>query len=664
MRIYLKIIVLTAYYVDKQNKFMKTLFRQLSILTLFLSFTALSAQFVVPTKAEEFEKVKAKNRMSQKSAPQTADYDVNYYHIKLDLDPNVRYVDGSVTTYFTVQVPTLNSIFFDLDAQLNVDSVRYHNTTYTNHLRSGFNTVEFPFPTALANGTLDSLTIFYKGTPPGPATGTPFARVNIAGGDLIWTLSEPYGAQDWWPCKNDLTDKADSISMTIGVPLGNKVAAIGLLNKIDTVSSTEVYHWKTTYPTVAYLVAFGAGNYDFYEEVYPLNNDSILMHHFLYSNQTQAQSTVGILPFMQLFDSLFGEYPFIEEKYGHASFTFGGGMEHQTMSFMGGYGGGLKAHELAHQWFGNKITCGSWKDLWLNEGFATYLTGLTYQFGKGGHPKSLWQTWLSQAESGSRTFPHGAVYRTGTDTNNVGTLFNGQVYNKGAITLHTLRWAIGDSAFFAGTRNYINDPALIYGFAKTTDLQQHMEASSGRNLQEFFDDWVYGKGYPEFRTRWGQTGNQFDINIEQIPTDTSVSFFNIPVPYQLTGPNLDTIIVLDPSTNIQTFTLNINKTVNNVVFDPRNDIFAEETFTVVGLNELQEKESKIMVAPNPTNGTINIIKNDAFDAKTITIYSTKGSIVYTGAFQRELNLNELNSGLYILELRSDSNVSRTKIIKN
>ena len=146
--------------------------------------------------------------------------------------------------------------------------------------------------------------MIYRGTPRSGQSSAPYAQVSIPNGNLIWTLSEPYGAQEWWPCKNDLTDKADSVSINVSVPLGNRVASNGLLLSIDTSATKETYHWKTTYPTVAYLVAIGAGKYDFYEEKYAINNDSLLMHHFLYSNQTQAQSTDGVLPFLQLFDEL------------------------------------------------------------------------------------------------------------------------------------------------------------------------------------------------------------------------------------------------------------------------------------------------------------------------------------------------------------------------
>lgn len=641
---------------------MKFTVKLFSIASIFILINSLTAQHVVPTKAEEFEKIKAQAKFNAKSVPQTLQYDVNFYHIKLDLDPAVRFINGNVTTFFTVTDSVMNSIFFDFSNLMTVDSVVYQGTTYNNYSRALLNTVEFTFPNPISQGTVDSLTIFYRGTPGGSPTGTPFARVNIPGGNLIWTLSEPYGAQEWWPCKNDLTDKADSVAISVTVPLGNRVASNGLLLSIDTVSAKHTYNWKTTYPTVAYLVSIGAGKYDFYKEKYFINGDSILMHHFLYSNQTVAQSRVGMVPFMELFDSLFGEYPFIKEKYGHASFTFGGGMEHQTMSSMGGYGGELKAHELAHQWFGNKITCGSWRDLWLNEGYASYLTGLTYQFGKG-HPKSVWPRWLDLTEAGGRNYPNGAVYRTGVDTTNVNSLFNGQVYSKGGITLHTLRWKIGDSAFFAGVRNYINDSTLAYGFARTSDMQRFFEVSSGQNLTEFFSDWIYGKGFPQFSSFWSQNGTNFSLNVQQTPTDPSVSFFNIPVPYRLTGPNLDTIIVVDPSSVNETFILTINQTVTNVELDPRNDIFSRELITT-GINQITTEAPQFFVAPNPSSNYIAIVSNKSIKVSSVLIYDSKGSLVINSIASDYIDINNLKSGIYFVEIKTRNKVDRIKLIKN
>ncbi|MFT6167082.1 MAG: aminopeptidase N [Vicingaceae bacterium] len=627
-------------------------------LLLFLSFISitLSAQHV-PTKLFDVEKRSAIGRMNNKSAPQTADYNVHYYEIDLLLDPAVRFVEGSVTVHFQALTP-MDSIVLDFGNQLIVDSTVYHHTTFLTANTSGFNTVSFVFPNNVNTTTQDSVQIFYRGTPRGNPVGTPFARVNVPNGNLIWTLSEPYGARDWWPCKSDLADKADSISIHVTVPQGNKVASLGLLQGIDTVGTDLKYKWKTTYPTVAYLVAIGAGKYDSYQDQLYVHGDSILMEHYLLQNQSQSQSLAGVQDFMVMFDSLFGEYPFKKEKYGHASFTFGGGMEHQTISFMGSYGGGLKAHELAHQWFGNKITCGSWSDLWLNESFATYITGLTYQFGVVHNP-AFWPVWLDQTKRSGLSFPNGSVYRY--DTSSVNSLFNNQVYNKGAITLHTLRWKVGDSAFFAGVRNYIDDTTLAYGFARTPDLQRHLEASYGQSLMEFFNDWVYGPGFPQMHTSWSSNGNNLTLTVTQIPSDSAVSFFEIPIPYRLMGNNLDTIIVVEPTTNFQTITIPNLPGVTNVIFNPDDQIFARELFTV----EISETPaaSNIMVFPNPTRDFLYFENSTSSVGRTVRIYSLDGKLVQQQVFNRLIDIQQLNNGFYFLEIEGDTEIQRTKFQK-
>ncbi|MDC1451579.1 M1 family aminopeptidase [Vicingaceae bacterium] len=627
-------------------------------LLMFLCFVSLtlSAQHV-PTRLFDVEKRSAIGKMNNKSAPQTSDYNVHYYKIDLVLDPAVRFVQGNITVHFEA-LTAMDSIVLDFGNQLVVDSIVYHQITYLTANTNGFNTVSFVFPSRNPSQTYDSVQVFYKGTPSGNPVGTPFARVNVPNGNLIWTLSEPYGASDWWPCKSDLTDKADSISIQVTVPQGNKVASLGLLQGIDTIGTNLKYKWKTTYPTAAYLVAIGAGKYNSYQDQLYVKGDSILMEHYLFQNESQGQSLVGVQDFMVLFDSLFGEYPFKDEKYGHASFTFGGGMEHQTISFMGSYGGGLKAHELAHQWFGNKITCGSWSDLWLNESFATYITGLTYEFGVV-HNTLFWQVWLDQTKRSGFAYPNGSVYRY--DTSNVNSLFNNQVYNKGAITLHTLRWKIGDSAFFAGVKNYISDSSLAFGFARTPDLKAHFEASYGQSLTEFFNDWIYGPGYPQMNTTWSVNGSNLTLNVYQLPSDTAVSFFEIPIPYRLTGNNLDTIIVVNPSANNQTFNIPNLPGVTNVIFNPDDRIFAKELITV----EISEAAAakKLAVFPNPTRDYLYFENKADYIGSAVRIYSLEGKLVQQQRFNQYIDVSNLSNCFYVIEIEGNNEVQRTKFQK-
>ena len=631
--------------------------KRIAFLLLTACFTA-SAQHV-PTKLFDAEKRSAKIRMNHKSAPQTAEYDVHFYELDLNLNPAVRFVQGSVNVHFQALV-TMDSIVLDFGNQLVVDSIVYQQNTSLTANTNGFNTLSFVFPNPISQFAYDSVQVFYKGTPRGNPAGTPFARVSVPNGDLIWTLSEPYGARDWWPCKCDLTDKADSLNIDVTVPQGNKVASLGLLQGIDTIGTNLRYRWKTNYPTVAYLVAIGAGKYDFYQDYLYVKNDSILFDHYLFQNETQAQSLAGVQKFMVMFDSLFGEYPFKNEKYGHASFTFGGGMEHQTISFMGNYGGGLKAHELAHQWFGNKITCGSWSDLWLNEAFATYITGLTYEFGVV-HDTIFWPIWLDQTKRSGLSFPNGSVYRY--DTTNVGSLFNNQVYNKGAITLHTLRWKIGDSAFFAGVKNYIQDSTLAFGFARTPDLQWHFEASYGQSLTEFFDDWIYGPGFPQIYTTWSQSGGNFTINVQQIPSDTNVSFFEIPVPYRLIGNNLDTIIIVDPSANFDTFNFSNFPSIQNVIFNPNDQILAAELLTVQ-VDDIDKDENNFKLFPNPTSAFLFVSLNDSEQTQQrFRIYNLQGKLVQEQAIQQKIDVSAFSNGLYIVEMVSNENTYRAKFQK-
>src|SRR5690606_363501 len=283
-------------------------------------------------------------------------------------------------------------------------------------------------------------------------------------------------------------------------------------------------------------------------------------------------------PIMDFFETMFEPYPFADEKYGHAQFNFGGGMEHTTVSFMGSFGRSLIAHELGHQWFGDKITCGSWSDIWLNEGFAEYLSGMVYDFFDGEEVFNQWKQFKVQNITSQ---PGGSLYVPTGDLNNVDRIFSSRLsYNKGSMVVHMLRFKLGDEAFFQGVKNYLADPELAYGYALTGDLKAHLEATSGQDLTEFFNDWVYGQGYPAYNIivqNWGPGQARFLVN--QMQSHSSVSFYEMPVPVRVFGGGgQQADLILDVTSNGQAIIAPVPFVVTGIQVNPKFDLITGVNF--------------------------------------------------------------------------------------
>jgi len=426
---------------------------------------------------------------------------------------------------------------------------------------------------------------------------------------------------------------------------------------------TKTTHFEHNYPIPAYLVAIAVTNYQIFTQTAGTAPNTFPIVNYIYpeSYTSAVTSLAQTLPIMDLFETLFEIYPFSDEKYGHAQFGWGGGMEHTTVSFMGNFSRGLIAHELAHQWFGNKITCGTWKDIWLNEGFATYLSGLVIENLDGAPNFVSWKTSLINNITSQLG---GYVYLQDSDLTNVGRIFSSRLsYNKGAMVLHMLRWQLGDTAFFQGVKNYLSDPNLAYDYAITSDLQSHLELASGQNLTEFFSDWIYNQGYPTYTISAQNVGNSnVQLQVFQTQSHPSVSFFKLPVPVRLLGANGEQHdAVLNSTENGQLFTVSVPFPVTGIVFDPNKHIISKNNTATLGL-DFEAIDALIELYPNPTNDLFSIDLPASVSFEKLEVYSTLGQRVGVST-SPSFSIAALSGGIYQVRITTSEGVFHKKVIK-
>ena len=604
----------------------------------------------------------ASNLMAVAINPNTLNYDVTYHKLEFTIDPAVYFVAGKVTTTYTA-LANMNTITFDLATQMVVTSVKKDNINLA-FSQNASNELVITLPVTQAIGTAATVEIIYSGAPTSGGFGS-FESTTHNGVPVLWTLSEPFGARDWWPCKQDLNDKINSIDVFITAP-SQYVAVSNGLEQSQVVNGTnKTTHFHHGYPIPAYLICMAATNYTVYTQAagtapntYPIVN-YIYPENFNSAVQTQLDQTPLIL---DLYSNLFEIYPFHNEKYGHAQFGWGGGMEHTTVSFMNNFNRSLIAHEMGHQWFGDKITCGTWKDIWLNEGFATYLASLVIE-NFDGTPAFI--TDKTNMIDYITSQPGGAVYLTDTEATNVGRIFSSRLtYNKGAMVLNMLRLKLGDTAFFQAMKNYLADSNLAYKYAITTDLKFHMEAVYGSSLTEFFNDWIFNQGYPSYTItaqNWG--AGQVKVIVNQTQSSTTVSYFEMPVPLRFVDVNgqiFDTVV--NNTTNGQEFIISVPFSITGVEFDPKKDIISKDN-NISLANEIFDLEKAISLYPNPATDVLHIQLPTSISLEKVTIFNNLGQVVLENN-ALDFSLSSISSGVYAVQLQTSEGVFHKKIIKN
>ncbi len=596
--------------------------------------------------------------------------DVTYYRLNLHITTSPNFLRGVVTLKAISKVDQLATLSLDLTNTLTVDSIKMENVNvqFVQHPT----TVSIELNRSYGFGQMVVLDVYYQGIPQGTGFGS-FVFGGHGSTPWVWTLSQPYGSRDWWPSKDHPIDKADSVDIHVTCRQDFKVASNGKLVSItQNPDNTHTYFWSTRYPIATYLVFVSLTNYAEFTDWYRYSpTDSMpVLNYVLPQHLTQARDSLSkVLPMLDIFSDRFGPYPFLNEKYGHAQFGSGGAMEHQTMTSLtlAAFEEYVLAHELAHQWFGDLITCANWQHLWLNEGFASYGESI-YAEGRYGI-----QQYRNRMHETMTTAKRAVGPLVKIDTSVVRTLFDQPtVYRKGASVLHMLRRVLGDSVFFHALKSYAADPRLSFGVALSEDFQFVCETVSQQSLGWFFQQWLYGEKYPTYSFSWSSVqrsnGYEVTVNLSQSTGTANPAFFTMPVDFRFSTDDRDTTVTFFNDANPQQFSAILSRRPAKVELDPDNWILRD-----IRTNPAIPVDFRLRPNyPNPFNGS-TVIEYEVPRAAFITlaVFNLLGQQVrtlvnepvYPGLHRTTFEADGLPSGVYYYRLQAGQTFrTRTAVV--
>ncbi len=532
---------------------------------LFLSTVIASGQTIFKNAQQTTDLIsKLQHLESLKTANQDM-YDVKYYGLDLKVDPVAKKVSGTVTVKAQVTGTSISQMELNLvqsDTVLQVmSSGRSLAFSHQNDM------LAITLDRTYSAGEFVSVAVTYRFS----ESGVGVYYETSASQPLIYSFSEDdIGAKSWIPCKDLPSDKADSADIKITVPSNLIVAANGTLIAVYDSTTTKTYWWHEGYPIATYLISFAAHPYKIYTQYYKYSpTDSMqIQNYVLPANLATAPTTYAKVPGMIKFMSdMFGQYPFIKEKYGHAEvINFGFDMEHQTCTTVDVTvrSVGAIAHELAHQWCGDLVTLKDWSHIWLNESFAPYMAIIWYgqEYGQAAF----------NSEMSSPPIGPGKV----VDPSNANT-------GRGVWVLHMLRHIVGDSTFFNIMKSYFADPRFKYGNATTDDFTNICQQVSKKDLRRFFQQWLYGEYCPVYVNQWTSTpnGSQYVVNltIQQVQFRTN-TIFQMPIDITVRTAAGDTTIVVYDSLQTQSFQFTVRAQPTSLVLDKDNWILKDPALPV------------------------------------------------------------------------------------
>ncbi len=599
------------------------------------------------------------------------DYDVTFYYLDIEVSSTSISVGGTVEIHATVVADEMDVFAFELNAALSLDGIIFNGIAIDDWTWEGDNVLaEVP---VLQQGDMFVAEITYGGTPP---TGGFFSGItndysNTWQKNVTWTLSEPFAAKDWWPTKQVLTDKADSVWVFLTTSSSEMAGSQGLLTNVTDLGNNQLrYEWKSNYPIAYYLISFAVSDYqeyNIYAKPDALVNDSILVQNFVYNHPnylpSQQSNIDATVPMIELFSDLYMLYPFYEEKYGHCITQLGGGMEHQTMSTMGSFSFNLVAHELGHMWFGDNVTCATWSDIWINEGFATYSNYLAQEKINGWNSG---QSFMINTHNNVMSSPGGSVYIPPSEISpdNIWRIFSGRLsYDKGASIIHVLRHEINNDTVFFDVMNTFQ-LAFADSTATGEDFRMIAEEVTGMDLEQFFAQWYYGEGYPKYDIEWYMFDDMFNMYVTQSGS-SSTSFFEMTMDYKLTFfDGSDTTIRLYQDTNLEHYAIDFGKQVAFIQVDPNSWTFERVNSLIVGSPE-KSGLNYFSMHPNPASDQLNLAFSEDQIHKIAVSDASGKLLVYSevNGLYHQLDISDLPAGLYFISVSNKSGTTTKKLIK-
>ncbi len=511
-------------------------------------------------------------------------YDALHYLVKIGLDLDRKTFEGAATVTVASLREGLTACVLDAE-EFTVTSVVSDDGSPLKFDQTAKElTVHLPRPYKF--GEELSLTCFYQGRD--PKIGLRFVPETADNPQIVFSDSFPENVHHWFPCFDYPNDKVTN-EIVATVKAGLKVAANGRLVSVieDNAAGTVTYHWSQDLPHSTYLIFFAAAPYVVVRDSY----GTLPVSYWVYPrDEAKVKPTYGKTPKMiEFFNRIYGyDYPW--QKYDQVSVPSGGGAEstsatamtHRIMVDERGEPDfpaiGIVSHELAHQWWGDLITLRSWAHTWLNESFGTYSDYLYHRYEKGDDEGAV--NLLGKLNAYLREARTRYIRPIVSDRyDEPGDMFDSHTYPKGARVLHMLRSLLGDEPFFKTISHFLHRYA--FDAVDTADFIRSVKTVTGRNLDWFFDQWLFKPGHPVFEvtSEWDPAAKVVRLKVAQVQDlSRGVPVFRVPVSIKLVAPGKTDIRKVWIDEREEAFEFPLEAKPLLVRFDEDNVLIKEITF--------------------------------------------------------------------------------------